>query len=47
MTERGRYRFTIKERARGHFRIAAEPAGDTIKICRQGEPLAARMRMVH
>ena len=31
MTERGRYRFVAKESARGHFWIAAEPAGDTIK----------------
>jgi len=31
MTERGYYRFTVKEGARGHFWIAAEPAGATIK----------------
>jgi hypothetical protein len=31
MTERGHYRFTVKESARGHFWVAAEPAGDTIK----------------
>jgi hypothetical protein len=31
MTERGRYRFTPKKDARGHFWVAAEPAGDTIK----------------
>jgi hypothetical protein len=31
MTERGRYRFTVKEKARGEFWIAAEPAGQTIK----------------
>jgi hypothetical protein len=31
MTERGRYRFVAKESARGHFWVAAEPAGDTIK----------------
>jgi hypothetical protein len=31
MTERGYYRFTVKEGTRSHFWIAAEPAGDTIK----------------
>jgi len=31
MTERGRYRFVPKESAHGHFWVAAEPAGDTIK----------------
>ena len=31
MTERGYYRFTVKDGARGHFWIAAEPAGVTIK----------------
>jgi hypothetical protein len=31
MTERGYYRFTVKEGARGHFWIAAEPADATIK----------------
>ena len=31
MTERGHYRFTVKEGARGHFWIAAEPAGGTIR----------------
>jgi hypothetical protein len=31
MTEGGYYRFTVKEGARGHFWIAAEPAGVTIK----------------
>ena len=31
MKERGQYRFTVKESARGAFWIAAEPAGDTIK----------------
>jgi hypothetical protein len=31
MTERGEYRFTVKENMRGEFWIAAEPAGDTIK----------------
>jgi hypothetical protein len=31
MTERGHYRFTVKESARGHFWVVAEPAGDTIK----------------
>ena len=31
MTERRYYRLTIKQGARGHFWIAAEPAGVTIK----------------
>jgi hypothetical protein len=31
MTERGYYRFTVKEGVRSHFWIAAEPAGVTIK----------------
>jgi hypothetical protein len=31
MRERGQYRFTVKESARGAFWVAAEPAGDTIK----------------
>jgi hypothetical protein len=31
MTERGYYRFTVKQCARSHFWIAAEPAGVTIK----------------
>ncbi len=31
MMERGQYRFTVKENARGEFWLAAEPAGDTIK----------------
>jgi hypothetical protein len=30
-TERGSYRFTVKETARGTFFLAAEPAGDTLK----------------
>ena len=30
-TERGRYRFSVKETARGTFLLAAEPAGDTIE----------------
>jgi hypothetical protein len=30
MMERGQYRFTVKENARGEFWLAAEPAGDTI-----------------
>jgi hypothetical protein len=30
-TERGSYRFTVKENARGTFFLAAEPAGDTLK----------------
>ncbi len=31
MTERGRYRFTVKKHARGEYWIAAEPAGNTIE----------------
>ena len=31
MTERGYYRFTVKEGTHSHFWIAAEPAGVTIK----------------
>ena len=31
MTERGHYHFTVKEGARGHFWVAAEPAGSTIR----------------
>jgi hypothetical protein len=31
MTERGYYRFIVKEGARSHYWIAAEPAGVTIK----------------
>jgi hypothetical protein len=31
MTERGYYRFSVKQGARGHLWIAAEPAGVTIK----------------
>jgi hypothetical protein len=31
MTELGYYRFTVKQGARSHFWIAAEPAGITIK----------------
>jgi hypothetical protein len=30
-TERGTYRFTVKETARGTFFLAAEPAGDTLE----------------
>jgi len=30
-TERGSYRFTVKETARGTFFLAAEPAGDTLE----------------
>jgi hypothetical protein len=30
-TERGSYRFSVKETARGTFFLAAEPAGDTLK----------------
>jgi hypothetical protein len=31
MTERGYYRFTVKEGARGRFWVAAEPGGYTIR----------------
>jgi hypothetical protein len=30
-TERGNYRFSVKETAHGTFFLAAEPAGDAIK----------------
>jgi hypothetical protein len=30
-TERGSYRFVVKETARGTFFLAAEPAGDELK----------------
>ena len=30
-TERGSYRFTVKETDRGTFFLAAEPAGNTLK----------------
>jgi hypothetical protein len=30
-TQSGRYRFTVKETARGTFWLAAEPAGETIE----------------
>ncbi|WP_315729146.1 hypothetical protein [Bradyrhizobium sp. SZCCHNS2015] len=30
-TERGYYRFTVKETGRGTFFLAAEPAGDTLQ----------------
>jgi hypothetical protein len=30
-TERGAYRFSVKESARGTFFLAAEPAGDALK----------------
>jgi hypothetical protein len=30
-TERGSYRFTVKETDRGTFFLAAEPAGDVLK----------------
>lgn len=30
-TERGFYRFTVKETARGTFFLAAEPAGDALE----------------
>jgi hypothetical protein len=30
-TKSGRYRFTVKETARGTFWLAAEPAGNTIE----------------
>jgi hypothetical protein len=33
MTERGYYRFTVKQCARGHFWIAAEPAGKSLDDC--------------
>jgi hypothetical protein len=30
-TERGQYRFTVKETGHGTYFLAAEPAGDTLK----------------
>jgi hypothetical protein len=38
MTERGGYHFTVKEKARGEFWIAVEPAGATLERSRSPRP---------